>query len=84
MKETYFCEYSANDRNGESIIKEITFLTGDNLMELKESIIDLTNHIMETYQAYEIIIDVYVLTYGPENKYFRCRVNSNFPTNIII
>ena len=84
MKETYFCEYSANDRNGESIIEDIAILTGNNLMELKESIINMTNLIMETYDAYEIIIDVYVLTYGPEQKFFRGRVNRNLPTNIII
>ena len=84
MKETYFCEYSANDKNGEPITEDITILTGNNLMELKESIINMTNLIMETYDAYEIIIDVIILTYGPEQKFFRGRVNRNLPTNIII
>lgn len=84
MNKTYFCEYSANDRNEEPIIEDIAFLTGSNLMELKESIINMTNHIMEAYDAYEIIIDVFILTYGPEQKFFRGRVNRNFPSNIII
>ena len=84
MKETYFCEYSANDKNGESIIEDIAILAGNNLMELKESIINMTKLIMEKYDAYEIIIDVYVLIYGPEQKFFRCRVNKNLPANIII
>lgn len=84
MKETYFCEYSANDKNGETIIEDITLITGNNLMELKESIINMTNLIMKTYDANEIIIDVFFLTYGPEQKFFRGRVNKNLPTNIII
>lgn len=84
MKEMYFCEYSANDRNGETISENTAILSGDNLMELEESILDMTNLIMETYDAYEIIIDVFILTYGPEQKFFRCRVNKNLPTNIII
>lgn len=84
MKETYFCEYSANDKNGETKIEDITLLTGNNLMELKENIINMTNLIMKKYDVCEIIIDVYVFTYGPEQKFFRCRVNKNLPTNIII
>ena len=84
MKEKYFCEYSANDRNGEPITKGIAILTGNNLMELKQSIFNITNLIMKTYDAYEIIIDVFLLTYGPEQKFFRGRINKNDPSNIII
>ena len=84
MNKTYFCEYSANDSNGEPIIEDIAILPGYNLMELKESIINMANPIMKAYDAYEIIIDVYVLTYGPEQKFFRGRVNRNLPSNIII
>lgn len=84
MKKMCFCEYLANDRNGKPITENTAILTGHNLMELKDSIMDMTNLIMGTYDAYEIIIDVFVLTYGPEQKFFRGRVNKNFPSNIII
>lgn len=84
MRKTYICDYFANNRGGESVREYTEILWASNIMELKESIISMTNHYMEQYEAFEILFDVYEWTNGHANKYLSGRVNENFPANIII
>lgn len=84
MNKTYICDYFANNRDGESVREYTEILFASNLMELKESIVNMTNHYMEQYDAFEILLDVYEWTNGHANKFLSGRVNSNFPGNIII
>lgn len=84
MRKTYICDYFANNRDGESVQEYSEILYACNLQELKESIVNMTNHYMEQYDAFEILFDVYEWTNGHANKYFSGRVNLNFPSNLII
>ena len=84
MNKTYICDYFVNNRDGERVHEYTEILYASNLQELKESIVSMTNHYREQYEAFEVLVDVYEWTNGQANKYFSGRVNSNFPSNIII
>lgn len=84
MNKPYICDYFANNQDGESIRNYTEVLWASNLQELKEFIINMTDHYMEQYEAFEILLDVYEWTNGHADKYFSGRVNKNFPSNLII
>lgn len=84
MYKPYICDYFANNRDGDSVREYSEIIYASDFMELKESIINMTNHHMEQYEAFEVLLDVYEWTNGNANKYFSGRVNQNFPSNLII
>ena len=84
MYKPYICDYFALNRDGNSVREYSEFIYACDFMDLKQSIINMTNHHMEHYEAFEVLIDVYEWTNGHTIKYFSGRVNSNFPANIII
>lgn len=84
MYKPYICDYFANNQDGDSVrvFSEIIYSSG--FIELIESIMVMTNHHMEQYEAFEVLIDVYEWASGNAKKYFSVRVNQNLPINIII